>query len=100
MPYILTSQTSENEATSQLASPCGEARRATFLMLRMSHEASQLARIVNEASVLSITLTHLAPNSPCLASWPSLDYIIVWTVHYIILEHSISTMNILQTIEH
>ena len=39
----------------------------TFLVPCMSHEASQLARIVNEASELSIALTRLEPNSPCLA---------------------------------
>ena len=63
---ILTSQTSKYEATPQLASPCGEVRRASFLVPRTSHEASQPVRIVNEASELSIAQTRLAPNSPRL----------------------------------
>jgi len=67
MPYILTSQTSEYEATSQLTSPCDEARWASFLVPRTSHEASQPACIVNEASELSIALTRLESNSPRLA---------------------------------
>jgi len=65
--HILTSQTSKYEATSQLASPRGEARWVTFLVPHTSYEVSQLARIVNEASELSIALTHLMSNSPCLA---------------------------------
>ena len=40
----------------------------TFLVPRTSHEVSQLARIVNKASELSIALTRFAPNSPRLAS--------------------------------
>ena len=58
---------SEYEATSQLASPRDEARQVSFLVPCTSHEASQSACIVNEASELSIALTRLAPNSPCLA---------------------------------
>ena len=44
----------------------------TFLMPHTSHEASQLARIVNKVSELSIALTHFAPNTTRLTSWPSL----------------------------
>jgi len=69
MSYILTSQTSEYEATSQLASPRHEARRASFLVPCTSHKASQPACIVNEASELSIALTRLESNLPHLASF-------------------------------
>ena len=64
----MMSQTSKYEATPQLASPRGEARRASFPVPRTSQKASQPARIVNEASELSIAQTHLTPNSPRFAS--------------------------------
>ena len=78
MPYILMSQTSEYEATSQLALFRGKERRASFQLPHTSYEVSQSSHVVNEVSKPSRALTCLMSNLLHLA----LSYLVAISGYY------------------